>query len=36
MLSADLTFDAASRLVLDYLRDHVPLATWSVTRVENG
>lgn len=36
MLSTDLTFDAASRLVLTYLHEHVPLATWSVTRVENG
>lgn len=36
VLSADLTFDAAARLVLDYLRDQVPLALWSVTRVENG
>lgn len=35
VLSADLTFDVASRLVLTYLRDHVPLAVWSVTRVEN-
>ncbi len=35
LLTADLTFDAASALVLDYLRDHVPLALWGVTRVEN-
>jgi diguanylate cyclase (GGDEF)-like protein len=35
-LSADLSFDAAARLVLAYLREQVPLAFWSVTRVENG
>lgn len=36
VLSADMTFDVASQLVLTYLRDHVPLALWTVTRVENG
>ena len=35
-ISTELNFDAASRMVLAYLRDHVPLAFWSVTRVENG
>lgn len=29
-------FEQASREVLHYLRDHVPLAFWAVTRVENG
>lgn len=32
----DLTFDKAARLVIAYLRAQVPLALWSVTRVENG
>lgn len=32
----DLTFDKAVRLVIAYLRANVPLALWSVTRVENG
>lgn len=36
LLSADLDFDASARLVLAYLREQVPLAFWSVTRVENG
>jgi hypothetical protein len=36
VLTADLTFDAAGELVLVYLREHVPLAFWSMTRVENG
>lgn len=36
VLSAALDFDQAARLVLGYLRDNVPLAFWSVTRVENG
>lgn len=35
-LSPVMDFDAAARLVLGYLREHVPLAFWSVTRVENG
>lgn len=30
-----LSFSAAARLVLGYLNDHLPLAVWSVTRVEN-
>lgn len=34
--AADLDFDVAARLVLRYLQDYVPLAFWSVTRVENG
>lgn len=29
-------FDRASHLVLDYLHEHMPLAFWAVTRVENG
>lgn len=29
-------FDQASRRVLRFLREHVPLALWAVTRVENG
>ena len=29
-------FEQASREVLDYLHEHVPLAFWAVTRVENG
>lgn len=36
MLTADLHFDAAAHLVLDYLEAHVPMALWAVTRVENG
>jgi diguanylate cyclase (GGDEF)-like protein len=35
-MSADMGFEAAVELVLDYLTTHVPLALWSVTRVENG
>lgn len=31
-----MTFDAAAQVVLAHLRDHVPMAFWSVTRVENG
>src|SRR4051812_36136798 len=31
-----MSFDEAARLVLDYLRKALPLAFWSVTRVENG
>lgn len=30
-----LSFASAARLVLGYLNDHLPLAVWSVTRVEN-
>src|SRR5687768_2093205 len=29
-------FEQASRDVLDYLHEHVPLGFWAVTRVENG
>jgi PAS domain S-box-containing protein len=29
-------FDHAARMVLNYLHDHMPLAFWSVTRVQNG
>ncbi len=35
-LAPEQGFEAAARLVLDYLDTHVPLAMWSVTRVENG
>jgi diguanylate cyclase (GGDEF)-like protein len=35
ILSPTMDFDEAARLVLAYLRDNVPLAFWSVTRVEN-
>src|SRR4051812_27776989 len=35
VLSPTMSFDEAARLVLDYLRSEVPLAFWSVTRVEN-
>jgi diguanylate cyclase (GGDEF)-like protein len=35
-LPTDIGFDTAARLVLGYLTEHVPLAFWSVTRVENG
>lgn len=34
--SSDPLFEQASREVLRYLREHVPLAFWAVTRVENG
>lgn len=34
-LSPAMEFDEAARLVPRYLRDNVPLAFWSVTRVEN-
>lgn len=36
MFTADLDFATAARLVVDYLTANVPLALWSVTRVENG
>src|SRR3954454_6320076 len=36
VLLPTMPFDQAARLVLDYLRSEVPLAFWSVTRVENG
>ncbi|WP_306205895.1 ATP-binding protein [Actinoplanes sp. RD1] len=29
-------FEQTARLVLDYLHEHLPLAFWAVTRVENG
>lgn len=35
VLLPTMEFDEAARLVLAYLRDAVPLAFWSVTRVEN-
>ena len=34
-LSPDMGFDDAANLVVEYLTEHVPLALWSVTRVEN-
>ncbi len=34
-LSAELDFDKAAHLVLTYLSSELPLALWSVTRVEN-
>lgn len=34
--SADVSFDKVARLVIAYLRANIPLALWSVTRVENG
>lgn len=36
LLSPQMEFDEAARLVLGYLAEHVPLAFWAVTRVENG
>ncbi len=33
---SDFCFQQASRDILRYLRDHVPMAFWAVTRVENG
>ena len=35
-LTPDMTFEDASRAVLSYLRDSIPMGFWSVTRVENG
>lgn len=35
-LTPGMTFDEAARAVLEHLRVHVPMAFWSVTRVENG
>ncbi|MEP7090618.1 MAG: GGDEF domain-containing protein [Nocardioidaceae bacterium] len=35
VLTPDMGFDIAAELVLDYLNAHVPMALWSVTRVEN-
>lgn len=34
LLTADLSFEEASRLVVDYLRDQVPLGYWAVTRYD--
>lgn len=34
-LSPDMDFDDAANLVVEYLSEHLPLALWSVTRVEN-
>lgn len=36
VLLPTMEFDEAAHLVLEYLRENVPLAFWSVTRVENG
>ena len=36
LLTPDLDFTTASRLVLEYLQANVPMALWGVTRVENG
>ncbi len=36
VLTPDMTFDGAARLVVRYLDENVPLALWGVTRVENG
>jgi diguanylate cyclase (GGDEF)-like protein len=36
LITAALDFDVAANLVLEYLRENIPLAFWSVTRVENG
>ena len=36
VLAPNAGFDHAARLVLDYLHQQMPLAFWSVTRVENG
>ncbi len=36
VLSPQMSFDEAARAVLSYLREALPLAFWSVTRVENG
>lgn len=35
-MASEPTFAQASRDVLTYLREHVPMAFWAVTRVENG
>ncbi len=35
-LTPNMTFNDAAQVVLSHLRDHVPMAFWSVTRVENG
>ena len=35
LLSAAMSFDDAAQHVLDYLRQALPMAFWSVTRVEN-
>lgn len=36
VLLPNMSFDEAASLVLRYLRESLPLAFWSVTRVENG
>ncbi len=35
-LMPGMTFDDAAQVILAHLREHVPMAFWSVTRVENG
>ena len=36
LLTIDMTFEQAAEETLRYLREHVPMSLWSVTRVENG
>ena len=36
VLTSGMSFDEAAESVLAYLREHVPMGFWSVTRVENG
>ncbi|MCW2777200.1 MAG: domain S-box-containing protein/diguanylate cyclase protein [Frankiales bacterium] len=35
-ITIDMTFEQAAHEALRYLRENVPMAFWSVTRVENG
>lgn len=34
-ITIDMTFEQAARAALEYLHEHVPMALWSVTRVED-
>lgn len=36
LVTPDMGFDEASEVVLTYLHESIPLALWSVTRIENG
>ena len=36
VMTPGMSFDEAAEAVLAYLREHVPMGFWSVTRVENG
>lgn len=36
VIGVHMTFEEAARETLRYLREHVPMAMWAVTRVENG